>query len=48
MDHESGGDAAYAARWFDTAFVVPGGVVVVGSGNGTDADGRVWVVSATP
>jgi hypothetical protein len=36
-----------AARWFDHAFVVPGGVVVVATGNGSpDAPGRVWVAEA--
>ena len=41
------GDIAYASRWFDRAFVVPGGLVVVGSGNGSpDAPGRVWVAEA--
>ena len=41
------GDIAYVDRWFERAFVVPGGVVVVGSGNGSpDAPGKVWVASA--
>jgi hypothetical protein len=41
------GDPANANRWFDRAFVVPGGVIVVGSGNGSpDAPGRVWVAEA--
>jgi Domain of unknown function (DUF4232) len=41
------GDIAYADRWFDRAFVVPGGVIAAGSGTGSpDAPGRVWVATA--
>ncbi len=41
------GDPANVNRWFDHIFVVPGGVVAVGSGNGSpDAPGRVWVAEA--
>jgi Domain of unknown function (DUF4232) len=41
------GDPAHAQRWFDSVFVVPGGLVVVGSGNGSpSAPGRIWVAAA--
>ena len=45
------GDSAYVDRWFNRAFVVPGGLVVVGPGTGSpDAPGpgRVWLASAVP
>ena len=43
------GDSAYVDRWFNRAFVVPGGLVVVGPGTGSpDAPGRVWVAAAAP
>ena len=43
------GDIAYVDRWFERAFVVPGGLVVVGSGNGppdAPGPGKVWVATA--
>lgn len=43
------GDQAKASRWFDHAFVVPGGLVVIGTGNGSPtAPGRVWAAAAQP